>query len=484
VCEAHYTLELPPGWAFKVTWINHPEEPVTQSGPTRWQWQVRDVKAVRPEMQMPPMRAVAGRMAVLLLPSGNQPGVRSWSELGTWYAGLAGDRRSASDEIRKKVAELTAAESSTLGKLQAIAGFVQSEIRYVAIELGIGNLQPHSAADAFVHRYGDCKDKVTLLSTMLKEIGIDSDYVLVNAARGAVTPAAPVEFAFNHMILAIRLPADVRDPVLLAKVPEPKFAQLLLFDPTDPFTPLGQLPGRLQGGYGLLVTPDGGELIELPVLPSSASGIQRTAHLQLDENGRLSGDVHEIWSGAPAAQERALLSAVSQETDRAKPIETLLSDSLATFQLTQAVIDNRTVMSRPLEWTYSLEVDHYGKLSGDLMTVRPRVFGSKSSGLLETKEPRQYDIEFDGLRRDTDVFEVAMPPGYVVDELPPALDEDHPFASYHSRTQISGHALRYSRTFELKSFSIGVAQAEELKAFYRSILNDERMPAVLRKAGR
>jgi hypothetical protein len=45
--------------------------------------------------------------------------------------------------------------------LQAIAKFVQTEIRYAAIELGIGGHQPHLAADIFSHRYGDCKDKTT-----------------------------------------------------------------------------------------------------------------------------------------------------------------------------------------------------------------------------------------------------------------------------------------------------------------------------------
>jgi transglutaminase-like putative cysteine protease len=54
---------------------------------------------------------------------------------------------------------------------------VQHDIRYVAIELGIGAQQPHPASDVFTKRYGDCKDKATLLSSILKEIGVDSYYV-------------------------------------------------------------------------------------------------------------------------------------------------------------------------------------------------------------------------------------------------------------------------------------------------------------------
>ena len=484
VREAHYSLELPPGWGYKATWINHPEEPVSRAAATQWQWQVQDVKGIKPEFQMPPMAAVEGRLAVSLVPpAGVGASFQSWRELGAWYRGLTLDRTVASADIKSKIAELTASQTTTLGKVQALTSFVQSDIRYVAIELGIGGLQPHSAQSVFAHRYGDCKDKVTLLSTMLKEIGVDSHYLIVNTTRGAVTDATPVGLWFNHVILAIQLPPDTKDTSLLATLTHGKLGRLLLFDPTDTYTPLGQLAGPLQGGYGLLITPEGGELTRIPVLPSETSSIQRTAHLRLDENGRLSGEVHEVWAGDPASEERSTLDLTTQETDRIKSIESVLASSFPTFQLTKAAITNRQVSSKPLEWTYSLEVDQYARPTGNLLTVRPRVLGSMSSGLLETREPRRYDIEFEGPRRDTDLFEIALPQGYVVDDLPQPVDEEYPFAAYHSKTEVVGQTLRYTRVFEMRNVTVPVAQADDLKALYRVINNDERMPAVLTKGG-
>ena len=73
----------------------------------------------------------------------------------------------------------------------ALSEFMQKDIRYVEIALGIGGVQPHPARDVFSNRYGDCKDKVTLLSAMLKEVGIDSYYVVIHTERGSVTPATP-----------------------------------------------------------------------------------------------------------------------------------------------------------------------------------------------------------------------------------------------------------------------------------------------------
>ncbi len=161
-----------------------------------------------------------------------------------------------------------------------------------------------------------------------------------------------------------------------------------------------------------------------------------------------------------------------------------MASSFATYQLTKATIDNLHAPSLPLEWNYTVEVEHYAKQSGDLLMVRPRVLGSKTSGLLETRDPRRYEIEFEGPRRDTDVFEITLPSGYAVDALPPPVDADQSFAAYHSKTSLTGRTLKYTRTFEIKSVSVPAAEAEELKQFYRTILNDERVPAVLTRASR
>ena len=484
VREAHYNLELPPGWRYRGTWLNHPEEPATQAGPARWQWQVQGLEAIEPEGQMPPMPAVAGWFALSLLPPpGRDQGFQSWSEMGLWYRKLTSGRTDASADIKSKVAELTNSQPTMLGKMQALANFVQTEVRYVAVELGLGSMQPQSATDVFTHRYGDCKDKVTLLSSMLKQIGVESHYVLVNATRGVVTDSTPVGFGFNHVILAIQLPPDASDPMLLATYAHAKLGRLLFFDPTDSYTPLGQMAAQLQGGYGLLVGPDAGELIQLPQLAPSSNSLERTAHLQLDEGGQLSGDVHEVWTGDVASRERGMLDAATQ-AERIKSIEAVMTNAFANYQLTKAIVVNRQAPSRPLEWNYSLQADQYAKLSGDILTVRPRVLGAKSTALLETEQPRKYDIELEGPRRDTDVFEITLPDGYQVEELPPRIDEEHSFASYHSRTEAVGRTLRYSRTLEWKRLSVPLVQADELKTFNRVIFNDEGMPAVLEKVRR
>jgi hypothetical protein len=481
--QAKYTLQLPPGWEYKSTFINHADQPPISSGNNQWQWEVNNIPAIRPEDDMPPSAAVTAEMLVMLTPPGGtrQQGFLDWKQMGIWQAKIAQNRRDASPEIKQKVASLTANAPATLAKMRSLATFVQSDVRYVAVELGIGGFQPHPAADIFAHRYGDCKDKATLMSSMLHEIGVDSYYVVINTERGGAAPERPAMLGlFNHMILAIKLPADVNPDSVIATVHHPTLGPLLIFDPTDEYTPFGQIRGPLQANYGLLVTADGGELLQLPMLKPTTSGVRRSAKLSVSAEGTLTGEFHEMQLGDRATAQREALRSVNKDVDRLKPIETLASHSFGTFRVTKLAMSNLTLMDQPFEYTYSITAEGYAKPAGNLLLVRPRVIGNESSGLLETKEPRKFPVEFYGPYLDSDVFEITIPPGYEADDLPPHVDIDYTFASYHSKTEMSGNVLRYTRTFEVKDVSVPTAQLNDLKKLYRAIAGDERNTAVLK----
>ncbi|MGB9199316.1 MAG: DUF3857 and transglutaminase domain-containing protein [Terriglobales bacterium] len=485
VRESHYSLQLPAGWVFKSSWIAYPEVKPDENG-GQLQWTVHDVAGIRAEDDMPPWQGLTAQMIVSFFPSGGslrKHEFANWEDMGAWYANLIKDRVVASEPIKQQVATLTAGKSTQLEKMRAIAQFVQHDIRYVAIDLGIGGWQPHPAPEVFANRYGDCKDKATLMRAMLREIGVDSNHLAIYTQRGAIGRDTPAHHGFNHVILAIRLPDDVDDHSVAAVFHDPALGRILFFDPTDEVTPFGQIRGELQSNYGLLVTTNGGELVELPQQPSSMNSIQRVGKLALDLRGTLSGDVKETRVGDRACRERWRLRTVTNNKDRIKPIEDLLGGSLANFQITKASLINLDLADHPFGFDYSFQSRDYAKIAGNLLLVRPRVLGDKSSGVLETKEPRKFPFEFEGPSLDTDSFDITLPPGYVVDELPPPMDADYSFASYHSKTVANGNVLHYERNLEIKELSVPVEKIEQLKTFYRVIATDQRNTAVLRPSG-
>jgi hypothetical protein len=168
---------------------------------------------------------------------------------------------------------------------------------------------------------------------MLQEIGVDSYHVVINTERGSVTRDTPAHNAFDHVILAIKLPDDVSDPSRISVIRHPKFGRILVFDPTyDVTIPFGQIGGYLQANYGLLVMPSGGERVELPQQPSGMNSIQRVGKLTLDGNGNLKGDVSELRVGDQASRERRRLRFATKSTDRVKPIEDCWPVRFPTFK--------------------------------------------------------------------------------------------------------------------------------------------------------
>jgi len=483
VVVSRFTLALPAGWEYKAQWVNFAETQPQRQGENNWQWELHNIPGIAVEDEMPPQESLEGRMVIDYFPS--DPALRqktfdSWNDLARWYMQLSSDRRNDSPEITAKVKELTANAATTLDKLKALAAWVQQDIRYYAIEIGIGGHQPHPATMVFANRYGDCKDKATLLSTMLKDIGVDSYYVVINHQRGVVRGSDPPWDGFDHVILAIRIPAGVPTNQLYAEYDDAQLGTLLFFDPTDDLVPLGYLSEDLQLNYGLLVTDQGGELVELPLLPASTNRLARSAKLSLAPDGTLHGNVHEVRWGEPAVSTRAVILGNSS-TSAPRALESFLSNFLEGFQLVNDSVENLHNYDQTLVVDYEFSAPNYAQSSGNLLLVRPRVLGEKGSTLLEEKE-RRYPVELGAATVQTDVFEIALPPGYVTDELPPPVHADYPFASYTSKVECDGKVLRYSRRFEVKRMDVPTDQLSDLKTFFERVAQDENNSAVLKRA--
>ena len=490
VRRARFELRLPAGWEFRTFWINHAPQNPQPGEKNQSVWELENIPAIEAEPSMPDWRSLAARMGVTYFArhaDASSGSLASWNDVGAWYARLANGRSQVTPQMREKVKELTSGVTTTRDKIRALAAFVQRDVRYVAIEIGIGGYQPHSADEIFSNRYGDCKDKATLLSAMLNEIGIKSDYVLINATRGVVSPDFPTMLEFNHVILAIRIPATGFDTVFYAATNDAKLGGLLFFDPTDPFTSLGYLPQSLQANYGLLVEDEGGQLVKLPLIPPSLNRLLRSAKLILTPAGGIYGDVTEIRWGYPAEELRAkLLSA--PEAERAKMIEVFLGNSMGGFALETSQVENLDKPDEPLIVHYRFEAADYGKVAGNLLLVRPRVMGSKSDDLLEVSQgavakQRKYPVEFPAATLQSDMFEITLPGGFTVDELPPPVAIDLGFASYKSKVEISGgNVLLYARLYQINDVFVPTEHLGDLKKFYRQIAADERNSAVLKQA--
>jgi len=171
-----------------------------------------------------------------------------WKQVAEWYAKLQGERMTVDDSVRKKAEELTKGAETPTEKARRLYDFVARNVRYVSISLGVGRYQPHSASDVLQNGYGDCKDKHTLLSALLRAKGIQSYPVLIGSAR-KLDVDVPSPAQFDHVITAARLGTGT---------------ELTWLDTTPEVTPFGLILYQLRNKEAVLASED------------SEGGLQRT----------------------------------------------------------------------------------------------------------------------------------------------------------------------------------------------------------------
>lgn len=477
---SRYELHLASGWRFKSNWINHEEQkPTEENGALVWQ--LGDVSRIEREPHRPPSEALAGSMVLTFMSDKNPArSYRDWNEFGSWYTQLSSGVRDPSLALQQKVQELAPANMPLLERIKALSRFAQQDVRYVEIRIGVGGYRPHTATDIYTHRYGDCKDKATVLSSMLAQIGVKSYYVLVRTERGIFTEKTPAMARFDHMILAISLPEASYPKAMPAMYQHPKLGRLLIFDPTNDLVPFGQIPPYEQDNYGLLVGEQGGDLIHLPLSNPEANTVSRNAKLTLQQDGTVQGEIEETRSGFEAMRGRAFLRHET-ESDRKKMIERTLGRTLGNFQLTGFEVVNADEIDKDLILRYKFSADHYAKNAGGLLLVRPHVVG-EMAGAWDANKPRHYAYQFDAPFLSSDSVEITLPDGFKVDELPEPAKASFSFGQYVSKTENSGNILKYTREYRMDSTLVSMEQMDQLKKLFGQINLDEKNMAVLKKS--
>jgi lipoprotein NlpI/transglutaminase-like putative cysteine protease len=173
----------------------------------------------------------------------------SWHDVAAWAVPLFAKATQASPAVDAEVERLRAAGATPAERAAAALDFVQGEVRYFGTEVGMGTHQPAPADTVLRQRFGDCKDKVSLLVTLLRRLDIDAVPVLVSMGlRDATAQRTPTPLAFDHVI--VRAILDGR-PLFLDATRHPQ---------------RGSLGSREARGFGsgLVVADDTTALAPLP----------------------------------------------------------------------------------------------------------------------------------------------------------------------------------------------------------------------------
>jgi len=475
-----FTVALPAGYTYTTTWARHAKVEGIDLENHSYRWEMNDVPAI--DLDHVPMAPNEGALAARMTVHYTGPGLAepqdgTWQGIGEWYEGLSRDRLVSTPDIAAKAAELTAGKTDFYDKAEAIGDFVQQKIRYFVIEMGVGGYQPHAAEEIFRGRYGDCKDKATLLSAMLSSVGIHSALMMVDSERGVVDPDAPSIWG-NHMIAAIEIPKGYESPKLHSVVTAKTGKRYLIFDPTWYLTPFGQLEDNLQGSYGVLIEGKDSQVIELPVMDPTLNTIRRTGKFELSADGSLKGSVTDLRFGDLAETRRQVFSSEG-EKKQTEYVNRVIAQDFTGASMTGLKVENVDALNKDLTTTFDLQASHFASFTGPLLMIRPRVLGSYELDV--DRKPRHVEIDLEQTMQGTDEYDIELPQGYVVDELPDPVKIDVGFASYVSSTELHGRVLHYSRTYTVRQVTVPATKYEAVQQLAAAIAADEGSQAILKR---
>ena len=380
---------------------------------------------------------------------------QSWDEVGQWYAGLERDRILPDEKIRAKADELVRGLTTDTAKVEALYQYVAKNFRYVSLSLGEGRYQPHAAADVFANQYGDCKDKHTLLSSMLIAAGFRASPALMNSSR-KIDADVPSPGQFDHVITAV-----------------PLTGQTLWMDTTAEVAPFRLLSPQLRDKKALLVPASGlGRLETTPAEPPFLSTELIEMVGQVNELGKLSGHTHMVVHGDAELFFRMMFRGTPKSEWKRLSYYLSLVSGIRGQEVTEIKPSEPAAFEKPFEVDYDFTSDDFL----DWSTKKARVaIPLPSLHLAQIDADKQESSKPIQLGPPIDIVyhvKISFPAQYQT-RLPLPLKVTRDYADYSSTYTLEGNTLVAERKLRLRQHELPAARVQDFRAFVAAARADE-----------
>lgn len=362
--------------------------------------------------------------------------LRSWQSYGSWSAHLIQGRDVLPEALRAQLHQMTDTCTSSRSKVLTIRKYMGETTRYVSIQLGIGGWQPMSAADVYAKGIGDCKALSNYLKAMLHEVGVESFYTLISTRENRMLADFPTMNQFDHVVLMVPLPADT-----------------MWIECTNPRVPAGYAPSHWAGHEALLITPDGGQLVQVPSLPDSLNREISTYDIALDGAGNAHVSGRSISTGRCYEHDARFELLDNDEKRKA------LVQSIRLPKASILTLDAKTEGTQ-FSLQFEAETMGYARTSGSRMfiSLSPYSFPAMSNA----KEPaHMIDLRNEGYIH-TDTIHFSIPDGWKVESLPREKTETTPFGRNILTVSSNG---QYITVVISSTFNSGLYTIEEYETW-------------------
>jgi tetratricopeptide (TPR) repeat protein len=387
----------------------------------------------------------------------------SWDEVGQWYESLQRERVRPTSEIEAKAAELTKDAADDQRKLRSTYDYVSTKFRYIGIALGMGRYQPHSATEVMENGYGDCKDKHTLLASLLIAAGFKVYPALISSERD-LDPDVPSPGQVDHVISVVELPSG-----------------RIWLDTTPEVSPFGLLLSSLRGKRALIVrSGSSAELAMTPPNPDFKTSQTFDMKATLDDTGHLTGQAERVIAGnefevllrarfrsTPMPQWKDLVQGISYGSGFGGEVSDVSTSSVEDID-------------QPFRISYKYERKDYGdwanrRTSPPLPVLYlPDIKEGKAMPTAPIWLGVPGEVKFHS--------SMGVPKDYNLD-VPKNVDLKEDFAEYHASYALKDGALITDRRLVISVSEVPIAQYEKYKAFRKQVDDDHDVQIALTHSG-
>jgi hypothetical protein len=462
--NATYGVVVNPSIGFRYKNENTDIKPEKHStdGLDYYTWQVKNLKAIKKEEHVLSWNVLpVVQFAVNNFNCYGYPGdFSSWQSFGKWIQSLNNDVSSLSPEREAEIRKMTDSIKTDKAKAKFLYNYLQQNVRYVGVQLGIGGYKPFPATFVDQKKYGDCKALSNYMRALLKAVNINANYAIIRAGNNE--KPADLSFpanTFNHAILCIPFKNDTT-----------------WLECTSSTQPFGKLGSFTENRNALLITEDGGKLVNTPRSTVRDNQFNSEAHLTLDADGGAKATVKILCTGGYRS-DYIELSALKTDEQKEEVMHLLNIRQPSVFDYKPS-----TDKDGVKEVDINLEYDKFCDImAGDKQFYRPRVF-DLCAFTVPIEEKRKTDYYFDIPLQKSCVTTIDLPAGFQVETLPVDQRLKFTYGDYEvnyvydptknqvvstAKFNLTNHVIPAAKYTELQQYLDGVAKAQNKKLVIR-----------------
>jgi cellulose synthase operon protein C len=350
-------------------------------------WESRSIPALPREPRSPGVTEISPYVHVSTM--------GDWKQLGSWYADLVRPQFALDQALQDELARVTNGLHTDKEKIAAIQEFVLRSTHYVALEFGIYSYKPYPVTQIYARRFGDCKDKASLMIALLRAAGIEAEIALVRTRSLGDVVAEPASIAvFNHAIVYV-----------------PKYE--LWLDGTAEYSGR-ELPLEDQGALALTVNLSGAAQIRH--IPMSRAADNYTRHIirgELSAQGVIQFSGSTTTRGEDAPGLRHDLAIREQQLDM---FRRELAEVFPSVQVDSVAVHGAEVLSSSVsvEFQGALNSPQYKRVVTLSSSWMPRSYVAALAGA----SARTQDLVLPSPWTTEEEIHIALPEGAEITTLP------------------------------------------------------------------